>query len=280
MGKVGLLHQAALRVQAARRERPVGLRPVSAPRRGGRRADGDPLDVVRHRQPHAGDLRGQQRLPHARLSRGRHVDFLRAGVRGRQPADVRRAARQPLAAHRRREQLVERLSARAASGRGAQHQRPAGPRPAAGVDARRGDAGGPLRRHGRAESPAPGRARRRRRARRPHAQLRAGRPDAARRFPRRPTWRRNRPTRWRCTASTSKESADFARGLPAGPAAGRAGRAVRAALERRGVRHRGPLGRPRQRARQPPPRVRQDRPARRRPARATCGSAACSTTRW
>ena len=281
MGKVGLLHKAALRLQAARPERPVGLRSVSAPRRGRRRADRDPLDVVRHRQSHAGDLRGEQRLSHARLSGGGGVDLLRPGLRGRQPADVRRAARQPLAAHRRREQLVERLSARAASGRGAQH---AAARRSATCSRRPSST---RRRRPPASRPSPSSiagtwpsAARDDALRKPACAATSWPRACSWRFPRRPIWPRKRPQTHGLYGVDRKECADFAPGLPAGPAAARARRALRAALERRGLRHRGPLGRPRQRARTiiaaSPTRSTGPSPA----CCAICGSGACSTTRW
>ena len=63
--------QARLGVPPARRERPLGLRPLPAPRRGRRRADRDPLDGRRDLEPHPGDVPGEQRLPAQRLPRAR-----------------------------------------------------------------------------------------------------------------------------------------------------------------------------------------------------------------
>ena len=68
-GQVGLLRQSDWEFRAARPKRPVGLGPVSAPRRRRRRADRHPLDVRRDVEPHAGDVSGEHRLPAQRLSR-------------------------------------------------------------------------------------------------------------------------------------------------------------------------------------------------------------------
>ena len=63
--------QARLGVPPARAERALGLGPVPAPGRGGRRADRHPLDGRRDLEPHAGDVPGEQRLPPQRVPRAR-----------------------------------------------------------------------------------------------------------------------------------------------------------------------------------------------------------------
>jgi len=100
MGKVGLLHAPHFAFKQRGQQRAVDFGFVSAGCRAGRRADGDPFDVVRHRQSHARHLRSQQRFSERSVSRRRHLDFVRPGLRSRQLADVRRVARQSIASDR------------------------------------------------------------------------------------------------------------------------------------------------------------------------------------
>ena len=87
--------EARLGVSPARPERAVGLGPVPQPGRGGRRADGDPLDGRRHLEPHAGDVSGEQRLSPQRVPGDGRLAELRAGERVGRPAGVRRDSRTP-----------------------------------------------------------------------------------------------------------------------------------------------------------------------------------------
>ncbi len=130
------------------------------------------------------------------------------------------------------------------------------------------------------EPPARGDARSRRRAAGPDAQLRAGRQDADCRArgdePRRRDGRHARAVRDR----PGRVGRLWPR-LPAGAAADRARRAVRAALFRRVVRQSAhQLGRPREHDAPTTARRRRASTGRWRGCCAICGSAACSTTRW
>ena len=156
---------------------------------------------------------------------------------------------------------------------------PAGARPAAGLERRRGDAGRPLRRRRRAQSPASRPARHGRRPAKPPAQLRAGRPHATRDSRGDGSESGDGRRRTGSTAPIARTCADF----------GRACLLARRLVER-GVRFvqlwsgaafgsRRPLGRARQRPGQPSPRVRTRSIGRSPACCATCASAACSTTR-
>ena len=128
----------------------------------------------------------------------------------------------------------------------------------------------------RAEPPARRRAARADRARSPHRQLRAGLPHAGRGA------RSGRPV-----AGNGRDAGALRPGrqgdrdlrphVPARPAAGRARRALRAALSRR----RQQVGRPHRASRRTTRELcRADRSADRRPAQGPEARAACSTTRW
>ena len=108
--------EGGLAVQEAWQERPGSVGVVPAHRRVCRRPDRHPLHARRLRQPHAGALPANVRVPVQRVPQRRGVGELRAGERGRRPAGVCGAARPAGAAERRGVGLEQRVLAGGARG--------------------------------------------------------------------------------------------------------------------------------------------------------------------
>ena len=238
MGKVGLLHQAALRLQAARPERlwVSDLFPHLA-------EVADELTVIRSMWSGTGNhtpatYEANSGFRTLGFPGGGYVALLRPGLRGRQPADVRRAARQPRAAR-----PAAPTTGRAAScrrGTRAWCSTPAA-RPCATCSRRTklDDATQAARfaAVAEAQSPASGRARRRtmRCKAGMHSYELAARMQLA--IPEATDLTQETRRHAGAVRPRSQGMRRLRAGVPAGPAAAGARRALRAALERRGLRH-------------------------------------------
>ena len=251
-------------VQAVRRVRQVGVRPVPEPRRLRRRHRLHPLDdrgCPASRLRHAAD---EQRPHPLRQPRSRLLGELRPGHREREPARLRRHARPDRRADQRRQELVERLHAGQLPGHGDPVERHADPgaRPAARHVA---PGAAPFARSpARVQRGARRAASREQRAGGPHRELRTRLPDAAARAgsgrPVRRVGGDPEPLRPRPGPHEGLRQA-----LPAGAPSGRARRTLHPGVLRRKP-QRQQLGRPRRSGQEPRVPRRRDRLTNRRPA--------------
>ena len=183
-----------------------------------------------------------------------------------EPAGLRGDDRCPRRTARRPQRLERRLHAGRVPGHALPIDRRPDRRPEAAGQRHAGRPAGPARRPGPAERARPAEVPRQQRAGGAHLLLRAGLPDAGLRARR--GRRRQRVGRDQGAVRPRRQGDRAVRpAVPDGAAAGRARRALRAGVLRRGRQpERGYLGRARRRARQPHPARRRDRQADGRPA--------------